>query len=291
MTRVTATILLLLVLALLTAGCDWYGLDEVSLRPLPYPYGGGVAIDNGGTPTALSERGVTFVFDREDVGTAGQDAVCSLVDRGRQLWEALTFLYSEREWRGPSFFANRLLEPVEVEGGIAHAYKRYVGKMCDLPPGMPDDVAAQVAEAVAHEISAKGGVMIVAGSSSGRHGPPASVMDHLRLEHQRGRVYYVERDGLLAYSYVRRYLEWSATTSDDGVTIRIRGVDDGVAAPWVPTLEELTGITFYTPDPERTRVFIAGEELLDVTANDPDWTRRGSVTIGSPPGRPPDTEA
>ena len=95
---------------------------------------------------------------------------------------------------------------------------------------------------------------------------------------------------MLAYSYIRRYLGWSATTSDDGVTIRIRSVDDGVAPPWVPTPQELTGITFYTPDPERTRVFVLGEELSGVTANDPDWSKRGSVTIGEPPGRPPDTD-
>ena len=290
MTRANTAILSVLALAILVTGCDWYGLDDVSLRPLPYPYGGGAAIDRGGSPTVLSERGVTFVFDGEEVGTAGQDAACSLVDRGRQLWEALLFLYAEREWRGRSFFANRLFEPVEVAGGTTYAYKKYVGRVCDLPSGMPDDVAAQVAEAVAYEIAAKGGVAILAGSSSVRNGPPASVADHFRLEHQRGRIYYVERDRLLVYSYVRRYLDWSATTSDDEVTIRIRGVDDGVVGQWVPTPEELTGITFYTPDPAGTRVFVAGEELLDVTANDPDWTRRGSVTIGSPPGRPPDTD-
>jgi hypothetical protein len=288
---VTATILSVLALALLVAGCDWYGLEEVSLRPLPYPYGAGAAIDNDGEPACLAEHGIAFVFDREEVGTAGQDAACSLVDRGRQLWEALAFLYAEREWRGQSFFANRLLEPLAMEGGSAHAYKRYVGSISDLPPGMPDDVVAQVTEAVAYEVAAKGGVMIVAGRSSDRHGPSASVMDHLRLEHQRGRVYYVERDRLLSYSFVRRYLEWSAVSSDDGVTIHIRAVDDGVAEPWIPTPEELTGITFYTPDPEGTRVFVAGTELPGVTANAPDWTKRGSVTIGSPLGRPPDTAA
>jgi hypothetical protein len=290
LTRATTTILPVLVLALLLAGCDWYGQDEVALRPLPYPYGGGVAIDDGSASTVLAGRGVTFVFDGEEVGIVGQDAACSLVDRGRQLWSSLMFLYKEREWRGGSFFSNKLLEPVDAEDAGYHAYKRYVGRMCDLPPEMPSDVAAQVAEAVAYEITAKGGVMIVAGSSPGRHGPSASVIDHLRLEHQRGRVYYVERDRLLAYSYVRRYLDWSSTSSDDGVTIRIRSVDDGEAPPWVPMPEELTGITFYTPDPERTRVLIAGEEVLDVTSNAPDWTKRGSVTIGSPPGRPPDTD-
>jgi hypothetical protein len=60
-------------------------------------------------------------------------------------------------------------------------------------------------------------------------------------------------------------------------------VNDGVTEPWVPTVEELDGITFYTPDPGRTRVVVAGEELSSVSANPPDRTYRGSVTIHDSP--------
>jgi hypothetical protein len=153
---------------------------------------------------------------------------------------------------------------------------------------MPDDVAAQVAEAVTYEMKAKGGVMILAGRSPARRGPCAPVVEHLRLEHQLGRVCYVDRDWLLSYCFVRRYLNWESDVADDGVTIRISSVDDGAGETWVPTPDELVGLTFYTPDAQGTRVFLAGEELVGVTANPPDRTRRCSVTIGSVPTRPPD---
>jgi hypothetical protein len=276
-----------LALALLAAGCDWYGIDEVAIRAVPYPYNAAVAVDDGSAPVCLGERGVVFAFEGESVRTVGQDAACSLIDRGRQLWETLAFLYSEREWRGAAFFANRLFEPRGADGGaVIYSYKRYVGSITDLPRDMPDEVAASVAEAVAYELSAKGGVMLLAGRTNARRGPGDPVIDHIRVEHGRGRIWYTGRDRLLSYSFLRRYLEWSSTQGDDGFTIHVRSVDDGAHAPWVPARTELAGLTFYTPDPSRTRVLLAGEELLDVTANPADWTRRGSVTIGSLPDRP-----
>ena len=294
MTRAATGVLFILIPVLLATGCDWYGQEDIALRALPYPYEAGVAVDDGTEPGCLASRGVKFVYDDEGVRTAGQDAACSLVDRGKQLWESLAFLYSRREWRGSSFFANRLFEPWTSGDGITeYAYKRYAGSIAQLPLRMPSDAAAQVAEAVAYELKAKGGVMIVAGPATDRQRLFASVTAHMRLEHQRGGVYYVERDRLLGYSFVRRYLEWNATRTDDGVTIYVRAVNGGVAKPWVPTVEELEGITFYTPDPERTRVLVAGQELSNVSVNPPDRTRRGSVTLRptavqpTPPGTSP----
>ena len=280
--RVLSLLMPVLLCALLMAGCDWYRQDEIALRALPYPYEAGVAVDDGSEPACLRSRGIRFVYDGEEVHTAGQDAACSLVDRVRQLWESLSFLYSRREWRGGSFFANRLFEPHgTVDGGTVYAYKAYGGLIAHLPSQMRQDDAAQVTEAITYELAAKGGVMIVGGAKD-RQGIFGAVRAHLG----RGAVHLVERDRLLAYGFVRRYLEWDATSADDGVTVHVRAVNDGVTEPWVPTVEELDGITFYTPDPGRTRVVVAGQELSDVSVNPPDRTRRGSVTIHVPPIQP-----
>lgn len=279
MTRVAVGMSSALAIVLLVTGCDWYGQDA-ALRPLPYPYDAGVAVDGDGDAGCLEERGIRFVYGGEQVRTAGQDAACSLVDRGRQLWEFLAFLYSEREWRAGSFFANRLFEPrVSESGTTAFEYKRYAGTAVNTPDAMPQDVVIQAAEVLVYELRVKRGVMIVSRTAAGNTAAFDSVVAYLKLEHERGTVYCVERDRLLAYAFVHRYLDWSAARSDDGIDIHVRCVDDGLAEPWTPTLKELEGITFYTPDPRRTRVFVAGEMLEEVTVNLPDWTRRGSVTI------------
>lgn len=277
--RVTA-LLCVMALVLVAVGCDWHGGNEVAVRPLPYPYTAGIAIDAGDAPQCFSARGVNFCYDGEEVRTAGQDAACSLVDRGRQLWETLVFLVSRREWRAGSFFANRLFEPrVSESGSVTYAYKRYVGSIANLPSHMPGDVAAQVAEKLAYEVKAKGGVMIVASATPEPPGPLGSALTHLRREHEEGNVYLTDRDRLLAYGYVRRYLDWDVANSEEGVTIHMRAVHDTLADRWVPTLDELDGLTFYTPDPQRTRVTLAGDEVHGLTVNAPDQTGRGSVTV------------
>jgi hypothetical protein len=108
----------------------------------------------------------------------------------------------------------------------------------------------------------------------------------MRREHEEGRVYFADRDDLLAYGYVRRYLDWDAENSDGDVTIHVRAVHDTLAERWVPTLDELDGLTFYTPDPQRTRVLLDGDEIGDLTVNAPDRTRRGSVTISVSAAQP-----
>jgi len=206
-----------LLCALLMTACDWYRQDETALRALPYPYEAGVAIDDGSEPVCLSSRGVRFVYDGEEVRTAGQDAACSLVDRGRQLGESLAFLYSRREWRGGSFFANRLFEPrVAADSSTVYTYKAYGGLVARLPHEMPRDTAAQITEAITYELAAKGAVMIVGGAKDQQE-----FLGAMRANPGRGAVYFVGRDRLLEYGFIRRYLQWDATSADDGVTIHV----------------------------------------------------------------------
>lgn len=281
-----SVVALVLLPLLLSAGCNWYG-DDVSLRPLPYPYDAGVAVYDRTAPAPLADRGVTFIDDHEDVRTTGQNAACSLVDRGRQLWESTVFLFERKEWRAVSFFGNRLLEPGPDDAGPGvYSFKTHVGRLASLGGSMPADAMSQVAAAVVYELTAKGGVMVL-GSPSGSDlwRPPfhmqLPVAGQLDAAQSEGRVLRFGMEELLAYDFVRRFLVWSVAHDNGWVLIELEAVDDGRGIRWVPTIDELSGITFYTPSPERTRVFLEGKEMSEVTPNAPDRTKRGSVTIGS----------
>jgi hypothetical protein len=111
----------------------------------------------------------------------------------------------------------------------------------------------------------------------------------MRREHASGEIYLTDLDRLLEYCFICRYLDWDATSTDEGVTILVHAVDPALdsedGAPprplsrWIPTQDELAGVTFYSPDPGRTRVMLDGVELTDLQVNPADRTRRGSVTI------------
>jgi hypothetical protein len=59
----------------------------------------------------------------------------------------------------------------------------------------------------------------------------------------------------------------------------VRAVEDEIEGTRTPSENELSGITFYTADPKRTRVTIREAEVRNLVANPPDETGRLSVSF------------
>jgi hypothetical protein len=57
-------------------------------------------------------------------------------------------------------------------------------------------------------------------------------------------------------------------------------VKDPVLGTYVPTVKQLRGITFYTPDRLKTHVLIGEKEVEKILRNPVDFIGRESVTIG-----------
>jgi len=74
-------------------------------------------------------------------------------------------------------------------------------------------------------------------------------------------------------------LDWKATSQGDRVVIKINGIRYHADAPLsIPSSDQLRGVTFYTPLPEKTKVYLGNTEL-SVAANGPDSKGRRSVMI------------
>jgi hypothetical protein len=85
---------------------------------------------------------------------------------------------------------------------------------------------------------------------------------------------------LLTYNRVSRFLSWDVRKDGHGdMIITINGVNDPVAGCSLRVLEEYQGLTWYTPIPERTRVFLSSGQEVSVTRNPEDGTGRRSVSI------------
>jgi hypothetical protein len=320
------------VLLWFAAGCGWERREDVALRKFPYPYVAGLAFTGDlcypgdmGAEDPLGARGIGFIDQDEVVHTIGQDAMCSLLDRGRQLYETVRYGLTKREWRIGSFFANRLIEPhtarseddargasVDPSGAgefgmspIAarpavdaanpesvragsvrlYRYKKYAGRWLGIPSQAPVEALEQITQALLYELRAKGGWILVDARLGERRRPRdpssselAGILAPVGEEHIAGRVYVTTPNDLLSRNLIQRFLDWEVERVSSGVDIRIRGVaEEGTS--WVPTVEELQGVTFYTPVPERTRVFLDGEEISGLLVNPVDHTSRASVSI------------
>jgi hypothetical protein len=102
---------------------------------------------------------------------------------------------------------------------------------------------------------------------------------NLAAEFKDGNIYVTTTSRLLNYYIHQRYLDWTYESENGEIVIRIRSIKDPLQGDFLPTVEDLQGITFYVPDKAKVRVLLGGHALENSRRNPPDYTGRPSVTI------------
>lgn len=97
--------------------------------------------------------------------------------------------------------------------------------------------------------------------------------------YEKGNIYVTTTSKLLNYYLNHKYLNWSYETKGDEIIITISSVEDPVFGSFVPTIQDLQGITFYVPNKDKTRIYINNKEITNIQRNPPDSKDRESITI------------
>ncbi|GMA51200.1 hypothetical protein GCM10025857_25570 [Alicyclobacillus contaminans] len=95
---------------------------------------------------------------------------------------------------------------------------------------------------------------------------PKEAVNALRLlanEYHQGRILVARTSRLLNYNVAQQYVRYSVTYRDGKAYIDITAIADPVFGRHVPTLDEIRGLTFYTTNPARTVLELAGRPILD----------------------------
>lgn len=101
---------------------------------------------------------------------------------------------------------------------------------------------------------------------------------NLSSEYKSGNIYVTTTSKLLNYNIRRKYLKWEKEVSSDFTYIKISGVHDPLSCrDFMPDSKQLQGITFYVPEPGKTRVFLGTEEIRNMQINPPDCIGRKSI--------------
>ena len=106
-----------------------------------------------------------------------------------------------------------------------------------------------------------------------------SALRHLAQEYKAGHIFITSTSKLLNYYINNKYLNWSFENKKGEIIIRIHNVEDPVFGSFVPSIEELDGMTFYVPDKNKAMIYLNNTKLLEIRRNAPDYTQRESVTI------------
>ncbi|MBN1506430.1 MAG: hypothetical protein JW955_06270 [Sedimentisphaerales bacterium] len=95
----------------------------------------------------------------------------------------------------------------------------------------------------------------------------------LAEESRAGRILVTTTRRLLGYRRAAREIMFDVHTSGKGLAIHIH-------APTVAdSIDELSGLSFYVPDPGATHMTVNGQEVSSISRNPPDHTGRRSVSV------------
>ena len=147
-------------------------------------------------------------------------------------------------------------------------------------------LAHSISKKVIDQLKRKEGYMIVythlgknAQSSQPIPRETQNALRRLARESEFGNIWVTRASRLLNYYIRHRYLNWSYQIKNNEINIHIKNVKDPIAGNRVPSLEELKGVTFYTPNKNKTRIFINGNEIENIQRNFPDYAKRESITL------------
>lgn len=104
-------------------------------------------------------------------------------------------------------------------------------------------------------------------------------LERLAKRHQKGDIYVTTAARLLRYYVNRRYLHWHVESDRGYKLIYIDRISDPVRGDFLPTIDDLAGVTFYVNDSVHSQIIFKGEAVDSVIRNGPDHTGRSSIMI------------
>jgi len=175
------------------------------------------------------------------------------LDDGQEIYEFMRF---DNYWKGVAtgatakglayVISRQTLDRLKEVGGYAIVYT-HLGKNSDCSQWIPEETLG--------------------------------ALRNLEREYRAGNIYVTTTSRLLNYYVNHKYLKWSYETRGDEIVIKVSRVEEPILGSFVPTVQDVNGITFYVPHKDRVRIYVGDREIGDIRRNPPDYTGRESITI------------
>jgi hypothetical protein len=189
--------------------------------------------------------------------------------------------------------ANVGYNPLQVvtlaDGRMINAFVRYSTTKKGAIKWHLDNLQDQISDENLAKLISSGKYMIIANhlcyippgfdNSSIFNDRDVAALRNLAKKYEDGLIYVAPTSKLLMYSLVHDNLKWNWRGNESIININIQNVSDPASGNFTPSEEQLQGITFYTPNPEITHVYVTGTEIKDLEKNPSDYKGRKSVTI------------
>ena len=238
----------------------------------------------------LPHLGVRYVELGGYTNVVGQEAVPDIKRWFKKAYEFVISVWRSTKARKLDLdWNNRLINPHYLDDGqLFLRFKRFVNTQGHTSfAGLDVNYTArQLDSEILDQLTQLEGYMVVytrlGGNESYSEWIPEDARKALRGLANRfrgGRILVTTVSRLLDYYIVHRFLDWDWRKEEGGYIIDINGLTIPIEVSFNLTEEMLQGLTFYTPDPETTRIFFRGEIISALNVHSPGESEAGSVSI------------
>ncbi len=229
--------------------------------------------------------GIKFLWDGHVTHCIGQDADWSITNILKNTIEYFQDLLDSKN----DYHHNNSLVNILKLDDDQHVFEfvRFINPWGEYSGAQETYIGYQLSHDVIDDLIENEGYMIFythLGDKESTEFLSEKTVDALRYiadKNNSGELFITTTSRLLNYNIHLKYLNWHVEASDDSVHIIIENIDNPVEGKFIPTLDDVAGITFYIP--HNCKVSLSIENIkIPFIKNTADQTGQESVSIPWP---------
>jgi hypothetical protein len=231
----------------------------------------------------LLNFGIKFLWSGQITHCIGQDGKITVENSIKQLIEFLQDFKANHEviWKHD----NKLVQVITLDDGQKiFDFVRYINRWGKHSIADEPFIYFQIGPAVINELISNQGYMIQYTHLGANNGAPYiseptfKALRYISHKSTAGELWVTSTSKLLNYYIHHKYLNWKYLVNGDTIEIFIESITNEVEGTYIPTINELKGVTFYIPQNKNIRLYLNKKEIGFVK-NPKDYKEKYSITI------------
>lgn len=227
--------------------------------------------------------GIKFLWSGQITHCVGQDGKITLENLIKQFIELVQDFRANHKvvWE----HNNKLIQVMTLDDGQKiFDFVRYINRWGKYSIADEPYIRFQISQKVIDELIGSQGYMIQYTHLGDNNGPPyisESTYKALRYIFKKsndGELWVTSTSNLLNYYIHHKYLNWKYVVNKDEIKIFIESITNQVEGTYIPTINELKGITFYISPDKNIRVYLNNREI-EFVKNPKDYKGKYSITL------------